>query len=109
MATISLTKRKHKKAKSGNIPDADLVTLITSIVNRDTKFKNIPKGVWFWNRTDNKFLCSASFRELMNISLLTNPDLDFWMNYLTTEDLDTLVEALTGVVLDSKPRNFICR
>jgi hypothetical protein len=109
MATISLSKQSNNKAKSGDIPDNTLITLITSIVNKDTKFKKVPKGVWLWNRTDNKFLCSASFRELMDISLLTIPDLDFWMEHLTIEDLGTLAETLTGVLLDSKPRNFICR
>jgi len=109
MATIQLSKQKRNSIKSNDIPDDALVTLITTIVNSEAKFKHIPKGVWFWNRTDNKFLCSASFRELMDISILTNPDLDFWIEHLATQYLDTFAETLTGVLLDSKPRNFICR
>jgi hypothetical protein len=105
---LQLKSKNPKITKDEFFSDSDLISLITSVINKEAKFKNIPKGVWFWNCSDNKFLCSASFRELMNISISTNPDLDFWMNYLAPEDLDTLVEALTGVILDSKPRNFIC-
>ena len=59
--TLQLKSKPTKSGKDEYFSDSDLTTLITIIINENPQFQNIQKGVWLWNCTDNKFLCSGTF------------------------------------------------
>jgi len=99
--------KKRKSKINENFSDNDLLMLIAIIINQNPKYQNLQKGVWIWNRTDKRFVCSAGFRDLMGIGVLAIPDLDFWFDKLAPDDFIIFTETLDGVIQDSQPHNCI--
>ena len=87
--------------------DRNLILFLNHFLHRNPIFKDIPKGIWIWNRREDHFVCSYGFCKIMNTSFITNPDFDFWVEILAPDDLISFVDALEGVLHDSRPRNFM--
>jgi hypothetical protein len=110
MARMLLFKRrKNKKTTNISIPDSALIRLVSQVITNESKDKSVEKGIWVWNRTDQRFSCSPQFNRLLNLSPWVIPDLDFWIDILKPIDLIKFAELMEDVLVNSKPGNFIFR
>ena len=109
MAKMLLFKRrKNKKTTNISIPDSALIRLVSQIISNESKDKR-EKGIWVWNRTDQRFSCSLEFNRLLNLSPWVIPDIDFWIDILKPIDLIKFAELMEDVLVNSKPGKFIFR